>query len=302
MDYAKHKIAKLIVDYSNKGLIPDKAFVDEVINLIVNALNIKEYVLDRSFSAEKDLLGGYDCFSRTVYIDMDRLITHVNGKLDTENNNGIINTEEERLLKYNLCFVNTIAHELYHALQYKTVFSNKNSVESELLKLSFEHNLMVFSSEINNKMLTKDEVNYITTLGDLEDEFLYLNALPSERMACIDASKVEKDIANIVNRKQKIKDYYKIKHELEKTRGYLHGNCPTAYILTAHNKLRNAFGIGNGLSESLDENEKLCINTAKLYDMSLEDRFYYGLYVKEDELNPRLDEINKLTLGLINNN
>ena len=302
MDYAKHKIAKIIMDYSSRGLIPDKKFVDEVLNLLIKALNIEGYVLNREFYAEKDRLGAYDCFSRTVYIDMDKIVTHINSKLDTEINNGIRNTKEERIIKYNLSFVNIIAHELYHALQYKTVFSNKRSVESELLKLSFEPNMIIFSSEVNNRILTKDEIDYITTLEAKENDEHYLNALPSERMACIDASKVEKDIAAIVTNNPKINDYQNVTYEIEKLRGYLNHLCPTAYILTIINQLRNAYGITNGLSEKMKDNEQICINIANMYDMSLEDKLYYGLYITEEEYHNRFSNLASLTLKLKNNN
>ncbi len=300
MNYAKTEVAKLVVSYTKKGKIADKQFVDKVLSLLVNAINVNDFVLKREFEVEEELLGGYDCFTKTIYIDMNKLYDHINYKLTAEKNNGLSNSDYELLLKYNLSFVNTIAHEIFHALQYKMVFENKQNIETELLKLSFEHNLMVLSSSVNNGYLTETEVEFVMLLGQLEKDIVYLDALPSERMACINASKVERDISFLASDHENIKDYTQVKYKMELIRGFLNGNCPSAYIMAVHNKLRNRYGFSQDLPETLKENEEKCINLAKANKLFQEDKFYYGLYVPDEELKPKIKEINALTRKLTN--
>ena len=301
MDYAKNRIARLVADYTKQRRIADQYFVDQVLTLLVNALSVNDFVLNIKYDVDQDLLGAYDLFTKTVHIDIERLNNHINDKLKKEIFNGIRSSEIDLLLKYNLAFVNAIAHEVYHALQYKKVFFNQELLETKLLRLSFEHNLMVYSMESNEKYLTDDEVEYILMLGKLEEEPVYLDALPSERNAFISASKLEKDVATIIGQHDRVQEYLKLKYQTEQIRGYLNGNCPTAYVMSVHNKLKNAYGLSSSLPERLHENEVICQNIADGLDLSLEDRFYYGFYVNDEELRPRIDSINTLTRKITNN-
>ena len=107
--------------------------------------------------------------------------------------------------------------------------------------------------------------------------------------------------AKLVSDCKRLHDYQEIKYKLEMIRGYEHGNCPTAYILSAHSMLRNAYNLSSGHEEGLSENEKTCKAVARQLWLSLNDRLYYGLYVTSDELNPIINDIAILTRKMKNN-
>ena len=300
MENALNEIAKLVADYTSNQKFADQNFVDKVITILVNALGINNYVTNNNYSCENNLLGSYDFFSKTISIDMDRVYMHILSKQEEEYQNGI-NLLDDRILRFNLLFANLIAHEAYHALQYKKAFSDSYGLETDLFQISFEHNILLFNCLSKFRAPSEDEGSFILKLGELEENKMYLDALPSERIACIDASVVEKEVAKLVSDCKRLHDYQEIKYKLEMIRGYEYGKCPTAYIMSVHSMLRNAYNLSSGHEERLSENEAACKEVASQLGLSLNDRLYYGLYVTSDELNPITNDIVILTRKLKNN-
>jgi hypothetical protein len=299
MKNIEEEIAKLIFKYAHNKRSADTAFINKLIELLIEYYKVEGYVNDAYLSdLQGEYLCAYDFYEKRIFIDYEKLFSEVMKSVEEEKKAGVLVTSDYIYHKICLFFLNSIAHELYHAKQYKRVDKRKNDLEKELLKLSFEGNLLIKQAEKEGRKLNPTEVQFVTSLGKAETIPGYYNALPSERMAQISTLKLGSIISKILNNKD-LTDYSDLKVEKSKMVGYMEGECPSAYILSYHNKLKNFLGLTTDAEENYDLNMLHFEEIAQKLQVSDEDRFYHGLCVSEDLPKNQIDKYNKMVKKLV---
>ena len=297
----KEEIANVVSRYAENKRSVDEFYINKMIGLLVDYYGVEDYVTDAYLAdLNGEYLCAYDFYEKRMFIDYDDLYSMIVDKVLEDQKDGILSNKDYTHLKINMLFLESIAHEIVHAKQYQRVDKRKKSLEKDLLSLSFEGNLLIKKAEKEKRKLRKEEINFITSLGKAESMSNYYNALPAERMARIDTSLFLKDISNIME-DNKLSTYFDLKQEEAKFKGYNYYNCPSAQILTYHNRLKNILRMTKDAEEEdFDLNMLYYEEIAQKMDLRDEDRFYYGLLVDDYSLNNQVDRINSLVRKLKN--
>ena len=295
------ELAILVYDYSKAKKIADINFLDKVIEKLVSFYNVDDYLL-ATYLADvptKDFLCAYDYYEKVLFIDHDSLYYHITKLFDQEKNNGISTAPEDLYYKINISFISVIANNVVRAKQYKKVDRKDDDLETELLTMSLESIIKTIEAGELGSKLSSNERKYIDSINTVKEDNIYLMALPSQRMANINATKVSSDISNILTVSSDLKTYMKLRNEREKKSGYENGDCPSAYILSVHNRLKNNCGLTTEAEESYDVNRKYYLNKINECGLGLDDILYYGLPLSNENYDLVNKKINVLTRKIV---
>ena len=293
------QLAKLIVDYSKKKRCPDANFINKAIGILVDYCKVKNYLNDAYFAdLNGEFLCGYDFYEKRIYVDYNKLISTILQSIDMEKEVGVLSTTDYFYYKMGLFVLDSVAHELFHAKQYKKVDKKQEDLEKELLEISFEGNLLISSANKEGRLLTPDEVYFINQLSKADTNPKYHDTVPSERMAQIDSLRLGSDVSTVIEIPE-LKDYADLRLEKAKINGYKELDCPSAHILSFHNKLKNSCGLTKDAEEDYNKNVLHFEEQALAMKASDEDRFYYGLLIDEDLYTKEAIKHNALVRKLI---
>lgn len=292
------KLLRLIYDYSIKGKLVDKNYIEKFVEFVVNSKSLNKYVCGLQILPEKKgrikngmSLASYRPFSKTICV----YTNGINEMLKRKERYKVLFNDVEQIFYKNLIISQIILHELEHANQRK-IIDNEKGLEPEILKLS----AVYIDFNIRIKLI---EAGY--SIEEIKIYFLSKNAkkienykknyliAPEERLAQI------KSYQEILDLLSHIKEYVPNLIEFEQTnkienllRGFDYDLCyissPTISYLHQ-----------NGNSQALkrfdwyDENYLKCLEKSK-DTYSLVDRLKYGLMIDENEFD-RCTEIIKLS-------
>ena len=291
MEEAIIYLAKLVYDYTIASKLADEAFIDQAAANLIKAFNLDDMVCQISHNKKGDLIASYDYLNKELNFNLAAIYKNTRVNLKNEAMLGFINLKEDEIYKINLSYINVVAHEIFHAIQYSKIPFDKDDIESRLLKLSFDDVLLVIN---NNGNVSREQAKYVSIIRDLESKDSYRMNIPSERMASIDAARVVKAVSSFICDKPYINNYLDYNLELAKYNGYQEYNCPTAYVMAVLNSLKNVLELDYYLPESLEENEDICRELAYKYELSLEDKLYYGMFINDEIKNGQLTLIKRL--------
>lgn len=273
------EILRLIYDYSVKGKIADSKFIDKIIEIVVTKRDLDDYVQDVIFIDQSDksddelTFAYYDCPCRKISMDFGsiQLLLEKNGRYDP-----LFNTLEQVMFR-NFTITQIILHELEHAYQYMQTNNKDNSIETKLIKVSFESALAMKMKFLNGEISNSDFVTYKELLHQL-----YVFD-PTERLAEVNSFRT------VVSSVETIKDCVPSLYEFESaslTEAMLNGYVeayekgdasPTQFYLFSLGQSR----VWSEFDFYDDNTEKLENKLRSKYNLS--ERFKLGLPVSDGE-------------------
>ena len=188
------------------------------------------------------------------------------------NYRSVLSDEEQRLLLYYIC-IEIILHEFNHIRQYQLLKSGNNSIEKQLIDLSFVkrnndnlNNINLFYQAIKLEYLKKGNFYLLT---------------PTERMANIKTMNKCLELINIHNLSNSFKYIFDYKRFLYEKHGYLI-NTKQKII----SPLQQYLEIRNDIAKKVSYSAvKIDINDS----IELNNKILYGLKIEYDELKDYFD-------------
>lgn len=281
----KSKLLRLIFDYSKNGKLVDKAYIEKLIELVVDSKDLGDYVKNLAIE-ENGIAETLDGFLLAEYRPNKKLIRvyfeALNRVLEAHDKYQVLFNGFEQIFYKNVFITQIILHELEHANQRKIV-EKKDTLESNILKAS----LTVINEEMLFKLLsqgfTVEQVSrYIRAEKRLRAENYLI--LPDERLAEIRSHQ------EILSTLEPIKEYTPNLIDFEKTnvfenmlRGYSYDQGRIISPTLEYMKIRKNI---DKLKEYewYDENNQECLKKAKA-TFSLKKRLNYGLPIDTSEFS-----------------
>ena len=129
------KLLKLLYDYSSRGKLADRYFVCEIINIFANEFQLQNYLVSERFQ-DCDLpnrsIAGYCYGEKKIYIYTD-VIREESQRYNKKY--GPYMSKINLVYLKNLAVMQTVLHELEHALQAKKV-KEEDSEEARILRIT----------------------------------------------------------------------------------------------------------------------------------------------------------------------
>lgn len=296
------QILKLIYDYSKNNRIIDKKYIDNVINIMVNFLDVNNYVSKLNFKNSEEnennklnikinnksdfKLLGYNFISQEINCYKDKI-----SEMYQYFNNLNLDTDKNLYSKTTLC-TQSILHELYHVDQ-KRKIKEENDTESKILDLAVGLSDKEFLLEMNNNELNNDNEKAKKLSLLMIRMMLYMENYkydPHERMAEIDSYKLIKKIISSINLPD-TNEYIEDKL-LKNLIGAYQGDgafSPTIKFISEMDKLYKRDSLTT--FDWYDIDKEICLNKS-ISQYSFEQRIRYGLPIEE---NPKLKLLKKLS-------
>ena len=141
----EEQIFKLIYDYSVNGKVADEAFIDKIVELVVNTRELNSLVSGVSYSSDLEEREGSTEFSKRKVLathSIDTGIISFNMENIYNNDKLKINfidfNEFDVLITKNMEIAHIILHELEHVYQRKMFLSNnKDTIENKIINYDF---------------------------------------------------------------------------------------------------------------------------------------------------------------------
>lgn len=286
------KFLRLLFDYSKNGKFVDKAYIEQLIDIVINSQSLNFYVSKCSILNEGESLNpcetslaSYDPTTKTINV----YIEGIKKTLEHHEKYQILFHNIEQLFFQNLVISQVILHELEHAHQAK-IMDQENTLEANILRAS---KISINSDEIADlvaKGYEKEQILiHMLSRKRIAQQNYRTNYLlaPNERLAEINSYQ------EILNSLSHIKEYVPNLTEFEqsnKLESLLRGfdyefgflNSPTLSYLSKN---------GNPATLSsfdwYDKNYFKCLEKTKK-NYPLEDRLKYGLMIDDEEFDQSL--------------
>ncbi|MBQ2873070.1 MAG: hypothetical protein IJE89_03615 [Bacilli bacterium] len=213
------KLMGLIYDYSQQNKIADPEFIYKVVDLLVNYMNINEYVRDVKVGddavANIFSQASYDVYEKTLGVGQSSL------KYELHRQNKKVKdylNDFERTIFQNVLVVQTILHELEHAFQQKKIDLSELRQFEDSFDKRVEMELLKFAKK------------------NIEKESFYTHDfIPDERFAESDSWNKLYGILSFLNDKGKnLLDYCKSRKIEAEISGYDEEKTPTSTYIEFH--------------------------------------------------------------------
>ncbi len=123
---------KLLYDYSLNNKILDSEAIYKIIDFLIKKKELGQYILDVDIKLNKSkIIASYSDFNKKIIIYKNTINILVN----SINSEFKLNDIFEKNMYKNLSVLQVIMHEVEHAYQHKTMYTN-NNIESFLIRLS----------------------------------------------------------------------------------------------------------------------------------------------------------------------
>ena len=282
MEELKQELYKIVYEYSIQNKVADKDFVVDVLDLCINAFNLKEYVKVYEVNSKNngDLYTGYDVTKKYLLYNLRSVINGTFEKLQEEKEIGVKSNRFLDCFKVNCNVVNTIIFEMTTASQYKSCIEDPDTLENNILCLTLDRNILA----ISGKPLPPSQILYFKLLDrQYTNNRAYNNASPTVRMSSIKGAEYERDIANLLNEDEKgnIETYTELKVLTEQIHGYK-DFAPTTFVKAINEHTKSIVGLSH-LDYSIDEIESMYNKMAEEYHLTLDERIWLGLPIPEEE-------------------
>ena len=292
------ELEKLIFTYSINHKLADKKFTETALELCINAFNIRDYVEHYDVDVNCGVNAGYYIDKRYLVMDIHSIINDASNRIFQDELAGIKSTEFLNYFKTNANIVYGIIHELTHACQYKKCLEEEDTFERTILEISLDRNL----SLLRNEKLSPSKIWYYKAL---DKHFLggpYYEACPSERMADIKGLEYERDIAKLVDPEVKghLETYTELRLLNSKINGY--GVCsPTTFVTIVNEQIKDQMNLPH-MDYDMNKVENMYFIMANKRNLSLDERIWLGLPIKEYEKQKVYSKRKELQDILLNNN
>jgi len=194
-------ISRLVFDYSKNGKLVDTHFINKLIEIVVNANHLNNYVKNLVFSNLREAdegfaVAGYDLIGGNILVSIDA-INKVLENMEYSDRYAYLFTDVEQIFRRNLIITQFILHELEHAKQNKQANSKDTDLETKLLKASFRESQTIKNPKVW-ELIFKGEINPIELVAYIAIKKAkyeqYYKENPSERLAQIRSYKTITDV------------------------------------------------------------------------------------------------------------
>lgn len=279
----KSKLLKLLYDYSVNGKLVDNAFIEKLIDLVVNSKDIEEYVRgliitdkDNVLTDPHSLLAAYYPDKKLIMIYMEA----IDEMLKSYSSYEAMFSESEQVFYKNLLVTQVILHELEHANQ-KRIIDVESSLEGDILRASIVQVDQGLVDKLMRAGLTGRQIEVIIETQKTMKNDGYLG-LPDERLAEIKSHQELADaLSGIESVVPNLLDFEKTNILESRLRGYTYDKgvivSPTIdYIVST----------GRGLAlqkfEWFNKDSRACLKNVQS-KFSLDERLMYGLPIDKHE-------------------
>lgn len=291
----KEELLDLLYDYSSKGKLADKEYIEKFIAIVKKYKSLGNYLIGPYYlpysTQNIDTLATYSFSIRKIQIFYKKIEETIKSDKFCD----FMIPEKEKVFYKNVKLSQILLHELEHVNQAKIIEENDN-LESRILRLTGVGK----SSEIVAIILKKMGYNDNKIESVLDDKksiyHKYYEFAPHERLAEIKSheqlTSITSEIGDLVPNVNKLEEIYAIKSMLK---GYRIDNfliSPTVLYLIKQGEigaLKRFEWYGR------NDYETLC-KSKQLYD--LEDRVRLGLPIDQKEYNAISKRLNKLVSRL----
>lgn len=282
------KILRLIYDYSVSGKLVDRAYIEQLVDIVINSKGLNKYLRDIQFFQGKISDGDESMTLASYFPNVKTIAIYLNGIISYLHSSNVLEcflNFEETFFYKNMLITQVLLHELEHVDQYKKIETSHDS-ESEILKVSLARSAIANNDERMRKLLESgislSEIMIYIKANQKKYEQNYETA-PEERLAEI---RSHGQLINIVNA---ISDYIPHLILIEQIsilrnmiRGYeIH---ESGIIISPTINYLHSCGYGDRLKTFswYSENYIDCIKkSSEMY--SLSDRAMYGLPITGEE-------------------
>ena len=302
MEYSEMelKLISLLYDYSIRGKLADKKYIEQFIDIVVNSMGLNNYLI--GFEILSDVttwedsnfvsFAGYSHVLKKLYI----FIEGINKLLILNDKYRALFSSTEQIFYQNVLISQVILHELEHANQVKIINTN-DSLEAKILKFSsinciVENELArLKDAGCNQKDIEKARQLLTMSYGTLYH--IYYELAPGERFAEIKSHNTMIRILEVIKRQTpKLREFESICLLENMTRGYSfieNGiSSPTIDFLTLLGKKRELRQFG-WYDKEVDKS--LFLSQSQF---SLSERMIYGLPISNKE-HEAVDKIIKMS-------
>ena len=272
-------ILKLLYDYSIQGkLAVSRKFIESLLDIVVNELNIHGYVKKPKFEhidSVKPVHGKYNMLDRTLTFDLERIKSFIQG-------NNFYESSLDTLVLKNSIVAIIVLHELWHAYENKVrLDASIKTTEAILLRAGIDHRIQI-AREIGvlpNHMIDDGVACFQSTFAENHD----IN--PVERMAELSSYRtLLRALKPEEGRFPFTYDVMALYLTKESLKGY-NGYSPTMEFL---NNIGRA-DIWRNFSFYDINPESLLQNVQGEY--SLNERLFYGFPINEEEYKALSDKL-----------
>ena len=279
----KSKLLKLLNDYSVKGRLVDKNYIEKLIDLTVLDKELANYVCgliitgkDSKIIDPSSVFAAYYPNQKLIKIYMEA----IDALCDSYSVYQKMFTDDEQVFYKNLLITQIVLHELEHANQRK-IIDQETSLEEELLRVSSIQIDRGFIEKLILAGLSRRQIDLIIERYKAVRDENYL-ILPDERLADI---KSNQDVAGALSEKDgdvsNLIDFVETNILENKLRGYTYGSgkivSPTIDYIT-----RTGKGLALQKFYWFDYDPRICLTKVKSA-LSLDDRLTYGLPIDKYE-------------------
>lgn len=284
----EENLIRLMLEYTSKGMLPDKAYIDKLVEIVVCSKDLNDYVKSVSFEYGVNSfddgvsIASYNPLSSKIKVNVDG----INIALENYEVYECLFEYYERILFRIMFITQAVLHELEHAYQCKISMTGAdNSVFTKLIKASNYLAIALKNPKFINS-LAKNNINIEAILA-----YCHINRTEYERNYIFDPMERTAEIysySTICESMKLIKDKFANLNEYciaslyqKMLRGYEEswsfGLCPSQVYLFNMNK-------GNVWQEMpfYDENYLELIENAKR-DHNFNSRLLLGLPVESEE-------------------
>lgn len=291
------KLLKLLFDYSIKGKLVDKKYIESFIDIVVNAKRLSDYVTRievlKESNISKTISAEYYQSSKKIFVYKQGIVF----LLSKREKYRVIFSDIEKVFYQNVIISQVILHELEHANQ-ERIISKEKSLEANILKFSdtdYIGESMVIKGLIDLGYSEEQIKKYILSLIESYKKIyrIYYHLAPNERFAEIKSLDTMIRILDLIRKyTAKLCDFLFVCQLENMVRGYDFSessiSSPTIdfiALLGRRRELNQFYWYNADLEKSLLLSQE---------QFSLTERMMYGLPIDSDEYDS-VDKIIKMS-------
>jgi hypothetical protein len=220
------ELEELVLRYNNMFRYADERFIMEAISIIINKLNIQEYLNDcyviKDYSVEYNTIAEYLFYSKKIIFYVKKFNEYAINNIKNSSN------IEEKIFTYNILIINVLLHEAEHANQIKQIYE-ATGWKKDVFFASIFHKFILYDDAFLNALK-----NYGIDNRFIENYYLfkeknyveYYDLAPEEKEANIFAAIITNNILSDIPNFQESAIYslFKLKQIKYQAMGYNFSN------------------------------------------------------------------------------
>lgn len=278
----KYRLISLIYDYVKNNRVLDKDFIDKILDVVINELELNDYVIDSEIINEPGkrrktyTIAYYNFYSRIIEVNLQVALERLKEEAKKLR---LTSIETSYFIAKELA--ETILHELEHASQVKEYDRDGNNLESLIIKRAFAHKTIIRSDILLLLMNGYSEKELLMRYKTIKRGIKYYKYDPLERLADYHALNYIKEILKELNVGDRVMLHTYYEEYKNYIRGYKLQKEPTKFFLAKVGGLKD-----------WQEIERLST------DCDLKTRLSLGLSITKDEYQELENRTRRLRKGL----